>query len=104
MAGIVILWLLLLGDFVTTSYAMSVVEVNKPDGTLSLSEGNPLMTGLVNDPAQFLLSKFFVLALVIGAAYILRGNGKMAYMPYLIVGGMYLFAVLNNVSLLLPVL
>jgi hypothetical protein len=62
------------------------------------------MMGLVNDPFTFMLSKLAVLGLVIVAAYILRNNGKMAYMPYAIVGSMYFFVVLNNVNLLVAAL
>jgi hypothetical protein len=93
--------MLLLGDFLTTTIALSIAEA---PGYAGLSEGNPLMIGLVSDPFTFLLSKLAILGLVVAAAYILRNNGKMAYMPYAIVGSMYLFVVLNNLNLLLPAL
>jgi hypothetical protein len=103
LAGIVICTILLMGDFLTTTIALSMAEAQAP-GSASLSEGNPLMIGLVSDPFTFLMSKLAILGLVVAAAYILRNNGKMAYMPYAIVGSMYLFVVLNNLNLLLPAL
>jgi hypothetical protein len=101
LAGIAICTLLLLGDFITTTVALSIAET---PGKAGLSEGNPLMMGIVSDPFTFLLSKLTILGLVVAAAFILRNNGKMAFMPYVIVGSMYLFVVLNNLSLLLPAL
>jgi hypothetical protein len=96
--------ILLLGDFITTTLAISAGAAAVAGGTITLSEGNPLMAGLVTDPALFMLTKLMLLGLVVAAAYILRNNGKLAYMPYAIVGSMYLFVVLNNISVLLPVL
>jgi hypothetical protein len=101
LAGIAICTVLLLGDYLTTTIALSIAEA---PGNAGLSEGNPLMMGLVSDSFTFLLSKLAILGLVVAAAYILRNNGKMAYMPYAIVGSMYLFVVLNNLNLLLPAL
>jgi len=101
LGGIAICTLLLLGDFLTTTIALAIAET---PGNGGLSEGNPLMMGIVSDPFTFLLSKLAILGLVIAAAYILRNNGKMAYMPYVIVGSMYMFVVLNNLNLLLPAL
>lgn len=102
--GILACSLLLLGDFITTSMALSAGTLATASGTVALSEGNPLMAPIVSNPAIFLLSKLLILGMVIGAAYILRHNGFMAYMPYVIVGGMYLFVVANNLNLLMSAL
>ena len=96
--------LLLLGDFFTTTLALSAGAAAVAGGTITLSEGNPLMAGLVTDPILFMVSKLLLLGLVVAAAYILRNNGRMAYMPYAIVGSMYLFVVLNNLNLLVAAL
>jgi|AGTN01.1.fsa_nt_gi hypothetical protein len=103
-AGIVICAALLFGDFFTTTAALSLASAQTSDGGITLSEGNPLMMGIVSDPLTFLMSKLALLGLVIIAAYILRNNGRIAYMPYVIVGGMYLFVVLNNMNLLMAAL
>ena len=102
LAGIILCAALLFSDFLTTTIALSIARAQALAGSAGVTEGNPLMMGVVNDPATFLLSKLAILGLVVGAAYILRNNGFMAYMPYVIVGGMYLFAVLNNLNVLWP--
>ncbi len=104
LAGVAICAVLLFGDFFTTMAALSLASAQASDGGVTLSEGNPLMTGIVSDPFTFLLSKLALLGLVVIAAYILRNNGRIAYMPYVIVGSMYLFVVLNNTNLLMAAL
>ena len=99
--GIIFCALLLLGDFVTTSLALSAGSIETAAGTVTVSEGNPLMVDIVSDPMLFIISKMFILGMVMGAAYILKENGFMLLMPYVIVGGMYFFVVCNNMSLLM---
>jgi hypothetical protein len=102
--GIVFCALLLLGDFVTTSIALSAGSIMTAAGTVTLSEGNPLMAGIVNDPMIFFMSKGLILGLVVAAAFILKDNGFLSYMPYVIVGGMYFVVVVNNMSLLMSII
>jgi hypothetical protein len=96
--GIIICAALLFCDILTTAIALS--------GTtgMSFEEANPLIAGVVNDLPTVLLIKLGVLGTMTGGAYVLRNNGWMTYMPYVIVGGMYMLVVLHNVSLLLPAL
>lgn len=102
--GIAICAILLMGDFVTTSVALSIGSVTTGDGEFQLSEGNPLMQVIVTNPLAFAALKVAILGMVVGAAYVLKDNGFMAYCPYLIVGSMYAFVVANNLNILLMVL
>ena len=101
LACIIICATLLLGDFLTTSIAVAAGSIQTAAGTVTFSEGNPLMALIVNSPLTFLASKIALLGLVVGAAYILRKNGILSFMPYVIIGGMYLLVVANNMSLLM---
>ncbi len=92
---------LLMGDFMTTSIALSMGTITTENGEISMSEGNPLMQAIVNNTVAFAALKIAILGIVIGSAYILKDNGFMAYCPYLIVGGMYAFVVANNLNILL---
>ena len=99
--GILICAVLLMGDFLTTSIALSMGTITTDNGEVSMSEGNPLMQAIVNNTIAFAALKIAILGMVIASAYILKDNGFMAYCPYVIVGSMYAFVVANNLNILL---
>jgi hypothetical protein len=92
--------LLLLGDFLTTSIAFSLSDDSYGTRMLSVAEGNPLMTHIAGTPILFLFVKMFILEVVIGAAYLLRKEGAMAYLPCILVCGFYIWVNMNNINIL----
>jgi hypothetical protein len=90
--------LLLLGDFLTTSIALSMAEAN--GNGVTMVEGNPLMAQIANTPMAFLFVKFFILQVVIAAAYMLRKEGAIAYLPCVLVCGFYIWVNMNNINIL----
>jgi hypothetical protein len=90
--------LLLLGDFITTSMAFSLANTNSD--AVTVSEGNPLMAQIANTPLAFLFVKFFILQVVICAAYLLRKEGAVAYLPCILVCGFYIWVNMNNINIL----
>jgi hypothetical protein len=90
--------LLLLGDFLTTSIALSMAEAN--GNGVTMVEGNPLMAQIANTPLAFLFVKFFILQVVIAAAYMLRKEGAIAYLPCVLVCGFYIWVNMNNINIL----
>ncbi len=91
---------LLLGDFLSTSLALSAVESGKGNPGVSVSELNPIMAYIVNDPIVFLVSKMLILAEVVLASYVLKNYGAYSYLPSIIVCGFYLFVNINNINAL----
>jgi hypothetical protein len=89
--------LLLLGDFLTTSIALSMAEAN--GNGVTMAEGKPIMAQIVNTPLAFLFVKFFILQVVIAAAYILRKEGAVAYLPCVLVCGFYIWVNMNNINI-----
>lgn len=92
--------LLLLGDFLTTSIALSLANASNGDATVSVAEGNPFMAQIANTPIVFLFVKFLILQVVIGAAYTLRKEGAVAYLPCVLVCGFYIWVNMNNINIL----
>jgi hypothetical protein len=90
--------LLLLGDFLTTSIALSLAENN--NGGITIAEGNPLMAQVANTPLLFLFVKFLILQVVVAAAYVLRKEGAVAYLPCILVCGFYIWVNMNNINIL----
>jgi hypothetical protein len=90
--------LLLLGDFLTTSIALSMASEN--GSHITVSEGNPLLAQIANTPMAFLFVKFFILQVVIAAAYMLRKEGAVAYLPCVLVCGFYIWVNMNNINIL----
>ena len=93
--------LLLLGDFMTTSVALSL---NFGESGATIAEGNPFMSQIVGTPVMFLLVKMLILAVIIASAYLLRNEGSMAYLPCALVCGFYLWVNLNNINVLASLL
>lgn len=91
-------------DVLTTAIALSDRMIQANGGNPMFYEANPIMAGIVSSVPMALLAKLTVLGLIIMAAYLLRKNGFMSYMPYIIVGGMYALVVVHNIDLLLPLL
>jgi Domain of unknown function (DUF5658) len=90
--------LLLLGDFLTTSIALSLAETT--NGNVMIAEGNPLMSQVANTPLIFLFVKFLILQVVVGAAYMLRKEGAIAYLPCILVCAFYIWVNMNNINIL----
>jgi hypothetical protein len=90
--------LLLLGDFLTTSMALSLAETN--NGDVIVSEGNPLMTRITGTPLLFLFVKMLILQVVVASAYVLRKEGAMAYLPCVLVCSFYIWVNMNNINIL----
>lgn len=96
--------LLLFGDFLTTTMALSMAKENNENMGVSVTEGNPLMAGVVNTPVLFLFVKVIILLTVVAAAYMLRAEGAIAYVPCTLVCCFYMFVNLNNINALMYVL
>lgn len=90
--------LLLLGDFITTTMALSLVDSG--DTSVTVSEGNPLMAPIVGKPALFLFVKAIILQTVIVSAYLLRKEGALAYLPCVLVCSFYIWVNMNNINIL----
>jgi hypothetical protein len=90
--------LLLLGDFMTTSIALSLTDAN--NGDMTVAEGNPLMARIANTPLAFLFVKFFIMQVVVSATYILRKEGAVAYLPCILVCAFYIWVNMNNINIL----
>lgn len=101
---ITICTLLLLGDFMTTSMALSLTDSSEAGMRMSIAEGNPFMAQIVNVPALFLLVKVLILLVVIAATYILRKEGAMAYLPSALVCSFYMLINMNNINILVATL
>jgi len=96
--------LLLLGDVLTTSIALSLSNASAGNSTVHVAEGNPIMTMIVGTPIMFLFVKALILQTVIVAAYILRKEGALAYLPCVLVCGFYIWVNMNNINILTAVL
>jgi hypothetical protein len=90
--------LLLLGDFLTTSMALSLAETNNED--MTVSEGNPLMAQVASTPIAFLFVKMMILQVVVASAYVLRKEGAVAYLPCILVCAFYIWVNMNNINIL----
>jgi hypothetical protein len=90
--------LLLLGDFITTSMALSLANEN--NGDVTVAEGNPFMAQIANTPIVFLFVKFIILQVVVCSAYMLRKEGAIAYLPCVLVCGFYIWVNMNNINIL----
>jgi hypothetical protein len=90
--------LLMLGDFLTTSIALSLADTN--NSGMIVIEGNPFMARIVNTPLAFLFVKFLILQVVVSAAYILRKEGAIAYLPCILVCAFYIWVNMNNINIL----
>jgi hypothetical protein len=75
-----------------------MADASKADVTVS--EGNPAMSGVVSTPLAFLFVKFLILQVVIGSAYVLRKEGAVAYLPCILVCGFYIWVNMNNINIL----
>jgi hypothetical protein len=96
--------LLLLGDFLTTTLALSLADSAIGNGKMIVAEGNPLMAPVVGTPMLFLFVKALILLVVIAAAYMLRKEGTMAYLPCFLVCSFYVWVNMNNINILAAVL
>lgn len=92
--------MLLFGDFLTTTVALTLVKNNYENTGLTISEGNPLMSTVVNTPVLFIASKIIILLTVVGAAYLLRKEGVIAYLPCILVCCFYILVNINNINVL----
>ena len=92
--------MLLFGDFLTTTLALSLANTNHDQSGAYVSEANPLMATIVNTPVVFLCVKIFILLTVVAAAYILRNEGAIAYLPCILVCGFYIIVNMNNIVIL----
>lgn len=90
--------LLLSGDYLTTSIALSMAEAENND--VIVAEGNPLIAQIAKAPMAFLFVKFLILQVVIVAAYMLRKEGAIAYLPCVLVCGFYIWVNMNNINIL----
>ena len=90
--------LLLLGDFLTTSIALSLADTG--DDGVTVVEGNPFMIQIAGKPFLFLFVKALILQTVIAAAYLLRKEGAMAYLPCVLVCAFYIWVNMNNINIL----
>ncbi len=90
--------LLLLGDFLTTTMALSLAESNNEDVTVS--EVNPFTSQIASTPIAFLFVKMLILQVVIASAYILRKEGAVAYLPCILVCSFYIWVNMNNINIL----
>ena len=95
--------LLLLGDFLTTSMALSLLNTSDKKMDVIVAEGNPVMAQIACTPILFLSVKAFILLVVIAAAYVLRKEGAMAYLPYVLVCSFYIWVNINNINVLTAV-
>jgi len=92
--------MLLFGDFLTTTMAMSLVKADYEASGVSVSEGNPFMSTVVNTPVIFLFVKILILLTVVTSSYLLRKEGVMAYLPCILVCLFYIGVNLNNINIL----
>lgn len=92
--------LLLFGDFLTTTMALTLVKNNDENTGIMVSEGNPLMSAVVNTPILFIASKIIILLTVVGSAYLLRKEGAIAYLPCILVCCFYILVNMNNINVL----
>jgi hypothetical protein len=95
---IVLCGLLLLGDFLTTSMALSLAETNNRE--MTISEGNPIMAQVTGTPLIFLFAKMLILQVVVASAYVLRKEGALAYLPCVLVCSFYIWVNMNNINIL----
>ncbi len=92
--------MLLFGDFLTTTMALSLVEADYEASGVSVSEGNPFMATVVGTPVLFLLVKILILLTVVTSSYLLRKEGVLAYLPCILVCLFYIGVNLNNINVL----
>jgi hypothetical protein len=92
--------LLLSGDFLTTSIALSLAETGDGASTISVVEANPFMAAVANSPILFLFIKGLILQVVIATAYMLRKEGALAYLPCVLVCSFYIWVNMNNINIL----
>jgi hypothetical protein len=92
--------MLLFGDFLTTTVALSLVKANSDDAGISVSEGNPFMATVVNTPVLFLFVKILILLTVVASTYLLRKEGAVAYLPCILVCLFYIGVNINNINVL----
>ena len=92
--------ILLFGDFLTTTMALSIAEANHDQTEVYVSEANPIMASVVDTPVLFLFVKILILITVVAAAYIIRNEGAIAYLPCIFVYSFCILINLNNVVIL----
>jgi hypothetical protein len=97
---IILCALLLLGDFLTTSIALSLSDSGAGNSGVTIAEGNPFMAEVVGTPILFLFVKALILQTVIAAAYLLRKEGALAYLPCVLVCSFYIWVNMNNINIL----
>jgi hypothetical protein len=97
---IILCALLLLGDFLTTSIALSLSDAGAGNSGIKVAEGNPFMAEVVGTPVLFLFVKALILQTVIVAAYLLRKEGALAYLPCVLVCSFYIWVNMNNINIL----
>jgi len=92
--------MLLFGDFLTTTVALSLVKENDDNQGVTVSEGNPFMATIVHTPVLFLFVKILILLTVVASSYLLRKEGAVAYLPCILVCLFYIGVNLNNINVL----
>jgi hypothetical protein len=88
----------------TTSIAFSLSDASDGSGTISVAEGNPFMSQIAGTPILFLFVKMLILEVVIAAAYLLRKEGAVAYLPCVLVCSFYIWVNMNNINILTALL
>jgi hypothetical protein len=80
--------------------ALSWSKANNEDATVAVAEGNPFMAQIAGTPILFLFVKMMILQVVVAAAYLLRKEGALAYLPCVLVCSFYIWVNMNNINIL----
>jgi hypothetical protein len=80
--------------------ALSWSKGNNENMSASIAEGNPFMAQIAGTPILFLFVKMMILQVVVAAAYLLRNEGAMAYLPCVLVCSFYIWVNMNNINIL----